>query len=120
MKKLILSFFSFTIGLASISCTNDNIEELTLSKGIQEEPLDTSRTITFSGDVSTIVNNNCMPCHGNSGSSINLTTYANLSSNANSVLSRINSGSMPKGGPKLSDNKILTIKTWIDAGKKNN
>lgn len=120
MKKILIPFFLITIGLISTNCTDDNIEELTLSKGIEEEMIDTTKTITFSGDVLSIVENDCTPCHVDGGSQPNFTNYNTFNSKADAILTRINSGNMPKGGPKLSDNKILTIKTWIDAGKKDN
>lgn len=120
MKKIVIPFFLILVGVISTNCTKDNIEELIISNGVEEEMIDTSKTITFSGDVLTIVKSKCTPCHVDGGSQPNLTIHSNFSDKSTKILEYINNGSMPKGGAKLSDNRILTIKLWIDAGKQNN
>lgn len=85
--------------------------------------------ITYSKDVTAIINANCIACHGGDAAlsgGVVLDTYPGLLIYANSgdLLNNIeqNPGSdpMPKGGAKLSDCDINIIRAWINNGAPNN
>lgn len=60
-------------------------------------------------------------CHGGSNlGSISLEGYDNIKDNYSSILTRINSGNMPKGSPKLDDCSIQKVQTWVNRGAQNN
>lgn len=85
-------------------------------------------TVTFSGSVWPIIENNCFGCH--SGASpdggISLSNYDDVKSvgQSGSLIGTISHASgysaMPKNSTKLSDCEINTIKIWIRDGYQNN
>lgn len=110
MKKINLLFLIIAISLTMSSCSTSTIEEVIIT-----DP------ITYTANVSTIISNNCLPCHAGSTASagLNLETYAsvrNATENGN-LLNRINSASspMPQGG-QMPPVLIATIEEWANQG----
>jgi mono/diheme cytochrome c family protein len=98
------------------SCTTDSISDLTEPTNLNE--------VTYTSSVKSIIDSNCIVCHGDiptNGAPMSLTTYENVKEavlNRN-LLDRISrtegtSGAMPLGGPRLPQNDINAITTWID------
>jgi cytochrome c553 len=89
---------------------------------------DAEGTVSFSSKVSPIIQANCSSCHNNGFKSggISLEGHTNIKGIAASglllgVISHSAGFSqMPKGGDKLSDCNIQTIKKWIEQGTLNN
>lgn len=90
---------------------------------------DTSGVISYATKVRPILQNNCDVCHAGTaqaGGGIVLSTYAGVKEVAQNttLLGSIQFASgysaMPKGGSKLSNCNIATIKKWVDAGAPNN
>lgn len=122
MRKLIVPVI-FMVGLLSLTnCYYDNEEYL-----YGEEQCSTD-SVTFSGTILPIIQNNCISCHSdavNSGG-ITLETFAQVrmqASNGN-LLGVVTHSSgfspMPKNSPKLSDCNIEAIRKWIESGTVNN
>ena len=118
MRKNILLIMLAAIG--ATSCYYDNAEEL-----YQQEPCDVS-AVTYSQDVSVIINNNCLSCHSgpNAEANLDLSTYGTVSANAAVIKVRINlpagdPGVMPPTGP-MSPCNMNKVTTWIDQGAINN
>lgn len=110
--KIFLLFF--LIVSTHSSCLN-NVEE-----AIEENPIeDFCKTRSFSLHVKTIIDNNCIQCHGQGGNSPNLTTYNGVSNNANSIKSEVVSRRMPQGS-SLTNEEIQAISCWVDEGALNN
>ena len=108
--------------LTLTSCYNDNAEDL---YGVSN--CDTS-AVTFSQDVSIILENSCTGCHGNIApvAGLNLKGHANASAAGldGSIMDRVSRPAsdhlaMPPGGP-LSDCDIDKLRIWIDQGALNN
>jgi hypothetical protein len=87
--------------------------------------------ITYSNQVSGIINANCNNCHASAlansiGGGINLGTYTAMKpyitngSFLNSILHNGQAAPMPKNASKLSSCNILVIQTWINKGALNN
>jgi|TARA_R110000737_G_scaffold193924_1_gene215169 hypothetical protein len=85
-------------------------------------------TISYVVDIKPLVDQNCNTsgCH-NSGSSsggYNLTTYGNVSSNADIILKTMRHSSgvkaMPQGSSKLASSTTDQFDCWIQQGKLNN
>jgi mono/diheme cytochrome c family protein len=95
--------------------------------------------VSFADDVTPILNENCVKCHGAGGppivleAGLNLTSYENVmkgsefgtiveAGNADDslLLMMIEEGDMPEEADPLSDEDINTIKMWIAEGAKNN
>lgn len=92
-----------------------NVEE-----AIIENPQeDFCKTRTYSLHVKTIIEANCIQCHGQGGNSPNLSTFNGVSNNANSIKNEVVSRRMPQGG-SLTDEEIKTISCWVDEGALNN
>jgi hypothetical protein len=119
-----LSIFFFT------GCYYDNFTELHPSLG-DSGPCDTSKVMTYSSDITSILNNSCgtnNSCHGTSNTSgYDLTTYGGVKATVqnNQLYSSITFdgtvSSMPKGSSSpISSCSISKIKKWIDAGYPNN
>jgi cytochrome c553 len=87
--------------------------------------------VSFSKNVLPIFEANCTTCHGASRQSSNLmlNSYTNLmagglgglviqpgNAQESELFQKISTGSMPRGGSKLSDIEIQIITDWINAG----
>lgn len=72
-------------------------------------------SITYTKDVAPIMSASCAGCHGSSGG-VSLKTKDEVQKNFDASLSTIESGKMPKGGSKLSEDKITILKNWKAAG----
>lgn len=116
MKKYIsLSIFIILF----ISCTSDSTEDL--------EPTNPPNDpITYTNNVKSIIDNNCLACHTNpptNGAPIPLVTYIQVENSTENgpLINRIerapgSAGVMPIGGNTLSTGQIQTIKDWQTQG----
>lgn len=123
----VLSIFCITCML-STSCYYDKEEYL-----YPEVPCDTTRLMSYSGDVVPLLSVNCYSCHSlvNApvyGEGLVLEGYANLSAFLyeypdvllNSIKQNGQALAMPRGADKLDKCSISDIETWIKQGQKNN
>ena len=83
----------------------------------------TAPAVTFSGNVKSLVETKCAPCHipEKGGNKKALNNYDNLKSSIGDVITRIHlnptdRGFMPARNPKLSDEEIAVFTQWRDAG----
>ena len=53
----------------------------------------------------------CMRQHN-----IDLGSYADVKNNATEIHTRVESGSMPQGGPRWTSDKVQKFQDWINAG----
>lgn len=102
------------IHLVCIACENNVEEETAPVNG--EDTCDTA--ISFSSDVKSIIDTNCITCH-NGNQFPDLRTFEGVSNNATSVRTQVVSRRMPLGG-SLSNEEIELIRCWIDSGALNN
>lgn len=120
MKKLLVVLSM----VALAGCYNDNEEELypvpSTGGGGNTD------TISFAGKVQPILNERCaIPgCHDATGlaGGVNLSTYTGAKQAAprlEAVISGTNP-TMPKGQPKLPQNEIDVIVSWVKQGALNN
>jgi len=110
-KKCILAILL----IFSMSACLNNVEEPFVENPIE----DFCKTRSYSTHVKTIIDNNCIQCHGQGGNSPNLTTYSGVSNNANSIKAEVVSRRMPQGN-SLTQEEIQTISCWVDEGALNN
>lgn len=111
-------FFLFTTLL--ISCAYD--------KEVVQAPRVVDNNVSFASKVAPVIKNNCFSCHNNNFKLGNVTLegYDNVKKVAvgGKLFNVINHSSgfspMPKGGNKLDNCTITTIKKWIDNGTLNN
>lgn len=83
-------------------------------------------TITYTNSIKSIMDTNCISCHGtnpSNGASISLTTYQNVKNAVqnNGLIDRISraqgaGGMMPLGGSRLPQSKIDEVITWKNNG----
>jgi len=85
----------------------------------------TGGTVTYTTNIKSIIDGNCISCHSPGGENPNvlLQTYAQVSAKASLIKTRIEKPAgdplvMPKGG-KLSQANIDLINQWIAAGMPN-
>ncbi|MFT3794005.1 hypothetical protein [Flavobacterium sp.] len=113
-----LTFFA---GLAVLTgCSNDSTSDLI------GDPIPPGATITYSGNVAAIINNNCLGCHSNptqNGAPMSLTTYEFVKQAIQNrgLLDRISrdqgaEGMMPLGGTRLPQSAIDIIEQWQQQG----
>ena len=116
MKKVYLSILSFTAICFLNSCYYDNFKELHPEGALNNNGCDTAGVISYSAQIVPILSSACLGCHnpgnGDLSDPLSVQAYA-LSGN---LYTRVNTGNMPQGGPKLSDCDIAKIKKWADAG----
>jgi uncharacterized membrane protein len=106
--------------LLSTSCTNDSESDLMNPN--------TAATITYTNSIKSIIDNNCIFCHGNTpsnGAPMSLTTYQNVKDAVTNrgLIDRISkaqdaSGMMPYGGARLPQNNIDEVIAWKNTGFK--
>jgi hypothetical protein len=101
-------------------CYKDSKEAMYPSTGCD------TTTVTWSSNIQPIINSNCATsgCHDASSSSggYALNTYSGVKTIANNgrLLAVIESGSMPKGAPKLDNCTINKVRRWINTGAMEN
>jgi mono/diheme cytochrome c family protein len=100
-------------------------------------PTDTSAvaSVSFSKDVMPILQSRCLSCHGGGRANRGLSfdTYDTLMAGSNNgpviipgnpngsrLIQLVQSGTMPKQGPKLTPDQIQILIDWILAGALNN
>lgn len=98
-----------------MGCYKDNIEELYPITSCD------STNITWNGQIRSIVTTNCATagCHNaTAAGGYDLSNYAGvkLMVDNNRFLAVIESGSMPKGAPKLDNCTIAKVRNWISNG----
>ena len=96
---------------------------------------DTTTAVGFAADVLPIFESRCLQCHGPSRveGDLRLDSYANLMAGgeegpsiapgdaaASLLVSLVESGEMPRRGPRLTTVEIQIIRDWIDAGASDN
>lgn len=118
--KITRVFLLFTLIITLVSCSSDVEDDSIDPIGEEkEEEQDDCATITFTGNVKSIIDSNCIQCHGNGGTSPNLTTLNSIKANANKVKSEVVSRRMPRGG-SLTQTEIDAIACWVDNGALDN
>lgn len=119
MKKII-----YTIGFIGLfGCSTDSTNDLQ-SAPIPTLPLAQNVPITYTANIKSIIDTNCISCHNNppvNGAPTNLTNYLNVKNASGTILERISkntgeSGAMPLGGQRLSQIQIDTFQKWINDG----
>jgi hypothetical protein len=110
----VLAFSIFTIS----SCKKDKVPVSCTAQGCVD-------TISFSNQIMPMIQSNCVSCHepGNASGGYDLSTYAQVSANADIVLNSLYGTSiqlMPLGGPKLADTLIQQFSCWKCQGKLDN
>jgi len=112
MKKLFIIPVLIFVSLI-ISCSSNSIEEEII-------PTNTNK-VTYAGSVKIIITNNCLNCHANpptNGAPMSLSTYEALKEavqNRN-LIGRVEDGTMPSTGDKISAAQIQAIKDWESGG----
>lgn len=121
-KVVVLS--SLSVFALTSSCYYDNYEDM-----YQYLPEDNCETplSSFSADIQPWIDAQCVSCHGavSPQAGLDLTTHANVSSNAANILDRISREAgdgllMPQGSTPLDDCTIEGFSVWIDLGTPNN
>ncbi len=116
--KILLSLVVFSSVL--MSCSSDNPETL------MEDPPAVEGKVTYKQNVKSIIDNNCVSCHGatpTGGTSLSLVTYTQVKNAMQNrgLLNRIslnngNSALMPQGGPRLPQSTIDMVAKWQQDG----
>ncbi len=130
------------IGTLSACAGNSGVTPTEVTPQTNEMPTNGAPTddlltggVSFMNDVLPILQANCTRCHGTSRASSNLkvNTYANLMAGGDGgvvviagdaagseLVQFIETGQMPPQGSNLSEQEILTIRDWVDAGALDN
>jgi hypothetical protein len=76
----------------------------------------------YSSQIKNIIDANCAVsgCHVSGTGTIAFNSVENVQAQAAGIKSRTQSGSMPKGGPKLPQNQLDLIACWVDDGAPSN
>jgi uncharacterized membrane protein len=116
-NNLIISVLILGTVLVS-SCSNDSSDDLSGIDGLDD--------VTYTNTVKTIIDNNCIYCHGvtpTNGAPMSLTTYQNVKDAVQNrgLLDRISraqgaSGMMPSGGTRLPQAVIDQVFAWSSQG----
>lgn len=117
MKKIILLLVVLGLIFASFSCANDSEDDLT-------DQMQGQQLVTYTNNVKTIIDNNCIGCHANppiNGAPFSLVGYDDVKNNVASIINRISrqegeAGLMPIGGPRLPQNLIDEVIQWQTDG----
>jgi len=112
----------FILILAITGCSNDSPDDLGIT------PVKSGDEITYTGNVKTIIDNNCIICHASvpiNGAPMSLTSLEDVKNaiELRHLIERISrddgqSGQMPLGGPKMPQQNIDVITLWRDQGFK--
>lgn len=118
MKKK-WTILGLSIVLFTISCNKkENGDGGSTNTGVN------CSTVTFSGNIATLIASKCATSGCHDASSSNgpgpLINYASIFASRNSILSSVNANRMPQGGAPLSAAEKATLKCWVDGGAPNN
>lgn len=99
------------------SCTEE--DSISLSDPNQNQ---NSGTVTYTVNVKSIIDGNCVSCHGasNPSAGFNISTYANSKNSINAIIDRVDlqtgqPGVMPPSG-RMPESKIQILKDWQTQG----
>lgn len=112
MKKLLSLIILTSVTMASCTTTEIPLDEVT-------DPI--IELVTYTGDVKTIIDSNCIGCHGTSSpqAGLSLVTYQQVRTAAENgnLITRMNNATnpMPPSGI-LSANVRAIIDAWADDG----
>lgn len=119
MKSILFPVISILF-LLFLSCTNDSESDL-MDPNILV-------TMTYTNSIKTIMDNNCVFCHGNTpsnGAPMSLTAYQNVKDAVlnRGLIDRISKaqdapGMMPYGGTRLPQSNIDQVIVWKNTGFK--
>ena len=85
--------------------------------------------VTFSQDVAPLIESRCASCHGPGGSGADdalLTTaagkadYAAIKGDISQIVSVVQRGKMPEGGPRFTSAEVAVLQRWQQAGSPQN
>lgn len=112
-KKII---FLLSFSLILFNCSSDSNDDLNDDDNMVPVP----ETITYDGQIKSIINNNCTQCHGSTlanGAPFSLTTFADVSGRVDRIIARTNSSTspMPPSGQIGSSLRDM-IQQWKDDG----
>lgn len=110
-SKFSKGLFIVLLSVFFTSCLNNVEEQLA-------EP-EIGAKVSFKNAVKPIIDGRCISCHSAGGNSPELTSYARISANANSVKREVESGRMPQGST-LTSAQIATIVNWVAEGALDN
>lgn len=139
----ILQFAIFVIlaGATLVACSGNSVNKPTANSTdgtSSNQPVSTPANpsdISFSKDVSPLLQAACVKCHGGEKTSkgLDLKTFDSLmlgSQNGSVIVAgnptnskliqSVQSGKMPKNGPMLTPDQIQILVDWVNAGAKNN
>ncbi|TRW97095.1 hypothetical protein [Flavobacterium gawalongense] len=115
-KVFTLAILAFLI----VSCSSGSESDIAPS------PNPTPGSITYTNNIKSIINNNCISCHDNNptnGASVSLDTYARVknATENNGLIDRISRaqgtvGMMPKNGTRLPQSTIDMFINWKNNG----
>ena len=119
MKNKLIKMYCYGFVIFILNgCTTDSLSDLTAVEEVE--------MITYSENIKSIIDNNCISCHGSTpsnGAPMSLTTYENVKEAVlnRDLLERISraegtSGAMPLGGPRLPQTDINSIIQWNTEG----
>lgn len=122
------SYFIISAALLSLTACYYDHEEVLYGAGSNQPCTDSVGTVSYAQKVVPILRNSCYGCHSGaspSGNQLMGTYTADKAMAQNGKLYGTISHAagyspMPKGGTKLSNCQIATIKKWIDGGMLNN
>ncbi|WP_242119373.1 ADP-ribosylation factor GTPase-activating family protein [Aestuariivivens sediminicola] len=112
-KNFIFFFVSVLLAFACSSSSSDDLSN-------DPDPDPNPNPITYDAHISTIMSSNCTSCHGNpptQNAPFSLTTFNEVRTRVNSIISRINNTSnpMPPAGLMPQSTREL-IQQWKDDG----
>jgi hypothetical protein len=119
MKAFLIIFSALTLGVLTLnSCNKDKVPVDCTAAGCTD-------TISFANQILPMIQNNCVGCHqpGNASGGYSLSTYSEISTNADAILNSLYGTSvalMPQGGPALADTLIQQFSCWKCQGKLDN
>ena len=119
MKTFLFIFSAGILGLFTMnSCNKDKVPVDCTAAGCAD-------TISFANQILPMIQNNCVGCHqpGNASGGYSLSTYEEISDNADAILNSLYGTSlqlMPQGGPALADTLIQQFSCWKCQGKLDN
>jgi uncharacterized membrane protein len=115
LNKFAIFNLSFLIFCAIMfACSNNDEPDLFLCDDV---------VTSYSANIKSIIDSNCAisACHTGSTGQIDLSTFLNVSSQAQRIKTRVVNRTMPPPSrPKLSEEQIKQIACWVDAGAPEN
>lgn len=126
-RRWLIASVTLLVAATVGACATRN-QPLTQPRVAAKSRVKNAQPATFKAQVAPLLASRCMGCHtpGGRGSraveifdAAGEVNHANVAARISRIYSAVESGRMPPRGPKFTSDELAILRTWADAGARN-